>query len=101
MWFAIWSVLVVGALVVAFLLWRDLYRRGKALLADLDRAADVFGALDPEREVTLTTPVPASLTDVAGARERREAAAEVMSGRRHRREDRRRATRQRWLDLYR
>lgn len=101
MWWAIWTVLVLGALVVGFLLWRDLYRRGKALLAELDRAADVFGALDPDREVTLTVPVPASLTDVEGARARRDAAAVLMAGRRERREERRRATRERWLDLYR
>lgn len=100
MFVALWSVLIVGTLVGAFFLFRDLYRRGKRLLAELERATEVFEALDPDREVPVTTPVPVDF-DLAVARARRAEAAEVTARRRARREERRRATRERWRELFR
>ncbi|MFI2752021.1 hypothetical protein ACGIF2_01125 [Cellulomonas sp. P22] len=45
LWFIVWTVLVVGTLVGAFFLGRDLWRKATALLAELGRAADVLGQL--------------------------------------------------------
>ncbi len=38
MWFTIWSVLVVGTLVGAFFLGRDLWRKAKALLRQMSES---------------------------------------------------------------
>lgn len=45
LWFAVWTVLVVGTLVGAFFLGRDLWHKGAALLSELGRAADALGRL--------------------------------------------------------
>ena len=45
LWFTVWSVLVVGTLVGAWFLARDLWRRSRALLAELARASDVLAEL--------------------------------------------------------
>ena len=45
LWFAVWTVLVVGTLVGAFFLGRDLWRKAAALLSELGRAADALGRL--------------------------------------------------------
>lgn len=45
LWFIVWTVLVVGTLVGAFFLGRDLWRKAMALLGELGRAADVLGQL--------------------------------------------------------
>lgn len=44
-WWLLWTVLVLATLVGAFFLGRDLWRKGRALLAELDRAAQVMGEL--------------------------------------------------------
>ena len=100
MWWAVWTTLIVGTLIGAFFLLRDVYRRGTALLGELGRATEVFEALDPDREVPVTAPAPADF-DLAVARERWAASREVTERRRARREERRRATRERWLELFR
>lgn len=42
MWFTIWSVLVVGTLVGAFFLGRDLWRKARALFAQMSQSAVVM-----------------------------------------------------------
>jgi hypothetical protein len=42
MWFIVWSVLVVGTLVGAFFLGRDLWRSAKALFAQMAESAQVM-----------------------------------------------------------
>lgn len=44
-WWVVWLVLVLGTLVGAFFLGRDLWRRGRRLLAELERASQVLGEL--------------------------------------------------------
>lgn len=46
MWVALWAVLVVGTGVGAFLLGRDLLRKGRGLVAEIDRSAEVLDLLD-------------------------------------------------------
>lgn len=45
LWFAVWTVLVLATLAGAAWLGRDLWRTGKALLAELQRAGDAVAAL--------------------------------------------------------
>ncbi|NMR21520.1 hypothetical protein [Cellulomonas fimi] len=45
LWFAVWTLLVLATLAGAFLLGRDLWRKGKALLAEVERAMAVVEAL--------------------------------------------------------
>jgi hypothetical protein len=59
LWFTVWTVLVLAALAGAFLLGRSLWRKGKALLAELERAADVVGRL-AERADELTAAAQAA-----------------------------------------
>lgn len=44
-WLLLWTVLVLGAAGVLFLLGRRLWRQGKALVHELDAAADRFSAV--------------------------------------------------------
>jgi hypothetical protein len=44
-WWVVWSVLVVGTLVGAFLLGRTLWRKFRALVAELHEASEVLGRL--------------------------------------------------------
>jgi hypothetical protein len=50
LWFSVWFVLVAGTLLGAFLLGRRLWRSGKALLAEMDRAGEVVGRLEALQE---------------------------------------------------
>ena len=43
-WVIVWTSLVLGTLAGAFVLGRDLWRKGRALLAELARAGEVAGA---------------------------------------------------------
>ncbi|QTE27834.1 hypothetical protein [Pengzhenrongella sicca] len=45
LWFTIWTLLVLGTLAGGFFLGRDLWRKGKALLAELGRAGELAEAL--------------------------------------------------------
>lgn len=108
LWFAVWTVLVVGTLVGAFLLLRHVYRSGKALVVELGRASDVLAEVADraaevgealERSGALTTPAPVSLTDVEAARERRAASAVATERRRDARTARHERAFRRWLAL--
>lgn len=44
-WVVVWVVLVLGTLVGAFFLGRDLWRRARALVRELERASQVLGEL--------------------------------------------------------
>ncbi len=59
LWFAVWTVLVLATLAGAIWLGRDLWRKGKALLAELQRAGDVAAALS-ERADALTAAAAAT-----------------------------------------
>jgi len=101
----LWTVLVVGTAVGAFFLVRDVWRKGKALLAELDRASEVLDRLERTRtelEATLVDAHPVAPVAVGApevARAQRAAAAEVTAARVARRQARRRATYSRWLSL--
>jgi hypothetical protein len=45
LWFSVWTVLVLATLAAAFWLARDLWRKGKALVADLQHLADLAGQM--------------------------------------------------------
>ncbi|MEV7971835.1 hypothetical protein [Cellulomonas sp. NPDC089187] len=44
-WWLLWTVLVVGTLVGAFFLGRSLWRKARALVAELSRASEVMAEL--------------------------------------------------------
>lgn len=101
LWFTVWTLLVLGTLAGAFFLGRDLYRKGRRLLAELDRASQVFAEVAERGEgraatLPLTSPVPVDLTDPEAARARRTLAAEGTSRRRAARQARHEAAYARW-----
>ncbi|MCL3862802.1 hypothetical protein [Actinotalea sp. K2] len=102
LWFTVWSVLVVGTLVGAFFLGRSLYRSGRELLRELERAAEVFEvATDRVEELTALAEArgalaPVDLSDPEPARARRVAARAATARRRAARTSRHEATYRRW-----
>jgi hypothetical protein len=104
-WFLLWSVLVLGTLVGAFFLARDLWRRARALVTELERAAEVLGELaettgriaeqarEAERAASAVTEL---LPDRERARSRWEELRAQAAERRERRHERDEATRERW-----
>ena len=46
LWFTVWTVIVLGTVVGAFVVGRDLWRKARALLDELGRASEVFGELE-------------------------------------------------------
>ncbi|WP_146901410.1 hypothetical protein [Cellulomonas aerilata] len=50
LWFIVWTVLVLATLAGAFWLGRDLWRKSRALLAELERAGRVVGELGDRAE---------------------------------------------------
>ena len=105
LWFAVWTVLVVGTLVGAFFLLRRLYRQAKALLAELSRAADVLGQVADraselaEASAALSTPAPVDLVDAGPARARRAETALATERRRDARAARHEQAFRRWQAL--
>lgn len=102
LWFIVWTVLVVGALVGAFFLLRSVYRSARALVDEGGRATDVVGAA-ANRAADLAaaaqtgwTPPAVVLDDPAPARERRSATAAASARRRAARHARHEATYERW-----
>jgi hypothetical protein len=104
-WVLVWCVLVLGTLVGAFFLGRDLWRRARALVTELERAAEVLGELaettgriaeqarEAERAAAAVTELLPDREEARGwwATLRAEAAE-----RKERRRERDRATRERW-----
>lgn len=75
-WWLVWTVLVVGTLVGAFFLARDLWRRAVALGAELGRASDAAARLSEQvaelsevsRRVSVVHPLLATEDDTTGWR---------------------------------
>ncbi|MDT0166184.1 hypothetical protein Q9R32_11540 [Actinotalea sp. AC32] len=101
LWFTVWALLVVGTLVGAFLLLRDLYRRARRLLAELERSSAALTeasqrAAEREEQLELTVPVPVDLSDPGPARARRLLALQARARRRAARAARHEAVYARW-----
>lgn len=101
LWFAVWTVLVVGALVGAFFLGRDLWRKAGALLSELGRAADALGRLgDATAQAAGPDSVPPMraqlFDDRAALRSRVDELRAARHGRALRRAERHVATLARW-----
>lgn len=102
LWFTVWTVLVVGTLVGAFFLGRYLYRSGRALLAELGRAADVVAAVAERAEElgeaaqARAALAPVNLTDPEPARARRAVATIATERRRAARAARHEDAYRRW-----
>ena len=85
-WVIVWTSLVLGTLVGAFVLGRDLWRKGRALLAELARAGEVLGAHVEAPAPAVAAPIRGGLlTDRAGHRAR---VAQLRAARAVRREAR-------------
>ncbi len=105
-WIVLWSVLVVGTLVGAFFLGRSLWRRGKALLAELDRASQVMGELAEasarlaeQAETAARAVEPTDPFDAEEARRRWRAVGQERAARTERRAERHERTYARWRAL--
>jgi hypothetical protein len=101
LWFAVWTVLVVGTLVGAFFLGRVLWRKAAALLSELCRAADALGRLgDATAQAAGPDSVPTMraqlFDDRAALRSRVDELRTVRRERSLRRAERHVATRARW-----
>jgi hypothetical protein len=103
LWFTVWTVLVLATLAGAFWLGRDLWRKGKALLAEVERAGRVAEEL-AARADALTAAAQARtqaihhdvLTDPEAARERLAVLRAARAARRAERELRHATTSTRW-----
>lgn len=99
LWFTVWSLLVIGTLVGAFFLVREVYRSAKALLAELERLTDVLDRIAERSEAlvaTATTPAPVDLLDPEPARARLAGARLATARRRARKSDRHEEVYRRW-----
>lgn len=101
LWFIVWTVLVVGALVGAFFLLRSVYRSARELVAEVGRAGAAL-AESTDRAAELAdaqaawTPSPVILDDPEPARARRATTAQASARRRAARRARYEATYERW-----
>lgn len=97
LWFTVWTLLIVGSLVGAFFLLRSVYRSGRALLAELERAADLLTRLaERSSELAGTSPAPVELMDPGPARARLDQARLARLRRRARRMQRHQVAYRRW-----
>lgn len=102
LWFTVWTLLVVGTLVGAFLLLRRVYRQGRELLRELERAGEVLAQVTERAEELAAVagarhPVaPVDLADAAPARARRGEALLATERRRAARAQRHESTYARW-----
>lgn len=100
-WFLVWTALVVGTLVGAFLLGRDLLRRGKRLLGALEESDEVMARLDAKvAELEALRPEPEPWApDPETARARRAELRERREARTRERRARHEATIETWRRL--
>ena len=100
LWFSIWAVLVLGTLTGAFFLLRSVYRSGRALLEEIERAKDTLAMLADRvaelSEAGGSAVAPVDLLDPEPARARLADARALRLLRRLRRSDRHEATFRRW-----
>lgn len=87
LWFTVWTLLVLATLGGAFFLGRDLWRKGKALLAELARAGELAGAAADRAEQAAAAAQPPDathglLTDRAVHRDRLAGLRLARAGRR-------------------
>lgn len=104
LWLVLWTFLVVGTIVGAFFLLRSVFRSGKALVHELERAADVLGAVADRAEAlqaNATQPAPVELLDPEPARLRMAQRRLRHLARRRRRDERHARTQARWQSLVR
>lgn len=103
-WLLIWVVLVVGAGVTGFLVWRSLWRSGRALLAEVGELSDLVDGAEERaraRALPTTTPAPVVLDDPGPARERLAQVRALRAERLRRRADRHEAVYRRWWSFVR
>jgi hypothetical protein len=101
LWFTVWTVLVLATLAGAFWLGRDLWRKGRALLAELERAGEVVGELADRADALAAAAAQAPirhdvLTDPDVVRDRLTLLRAARAARRAERELRHAATFTRW-----
>lgn len=58
LWFILWSVLAAGALGVAFLLWRHVYRAARSTMVEVHRAVELMAARAAQVESPTTGAEP-------------------------------------------
>lgn len=89
-WFTVWTLLVLVTLGGAFLLGRDLWRKGQALLAEVERAAGVAATFTERTdELTAAQAAPATHDLLTDRAEHRARLADLRATRADRREARR------------
>lgn len=101
LWATVWTVLVVGTLVGAFYLGRDVLRRGARTMEALDEAARVVEQLESkvaELDAVRAQPEPFA-PDVETARARREELRELREERARRRHEKHLTTIESWRRL--
>jgi hypothetical protein len=105
-WTLLWLVLVLGTVAGGFFLGRRVYRSGKALVIELDRASRTFEELAQvsaelaEQAAALHPVEPVNLEDREAARLRRERVRQMTSAAREmRREARRLVAMRRWMSF--
>lgn len=104
LWFTVWTVIVLGTVVGAFVVGRDLWRKARALLDELGRASEVFGELAvqaaalAEAAASLESARAARdpFADPVGARRTRATIHGRRAQRRSAREERQHATAESW-----
>ncbi|MGW6004924.1 hypothetical protein ACWFNS_03225 [Oerskovia enterophila] len=99
MWFTIWSVLVVGTLVGAFFLGRDLWRKAKALLRQMSESSQVmdrFARRTDELTAAQPSTAPTLFDDPVLLHERVEELRAERAERRAQRRTRNKVTWDRW-----
>jgi hypothetical protein len=89
-WFTVWTLLVLGTLGGAFLLGRDLWRKGGVLLAEVERAGGVAGKIADRADVLAAAAPPRPTHDLlTGRAVHRARLAELRAVRAEQREARR------------